>query len=123
MATDTDINRVDLWLKYVCLFKTRSEAGNAVRGGHVKLNGSRVKPSSTVRIDDRIEITRSERVQQIIVKSIPARQVPRKEAREHYEDITPEPEKTDTWAGEPERVTQGKLSKKDRRDLRRLKGR
>lgn len=123
MATDTQNNRVDLWLKYVCLFRTRSEAGDAVRGGHVKLNGSRVKPSSAVGIGDRIEITRSERVQEIIVESIPSKQVSRKEARNHYQDVTPEPEPGETWAGEPERVTRGKLSKKDRRDLRRLKGR
>lgn len=116
-------SRIDLWLKHVCLFRTRSEAGNAVRGGHVKLNGSRVKPSSTVRAEDRIEITRSDRVQIIEVVSVPERQVPRKEARDHYNDVTPEPQTKEDWAAKPVRVSRGKLSKKDRRDLRKLKGR
>ncbi|MBW3670813.1 MAG: RNA-binding S4 domain-containing protein [Acidobacteria bacterium] len=116
-------NRIDLWLKYVCLFRTRTEAGNAVRGGHVKLNESRVKPSSIVRVDDQIEITRADYVQKIAVRSVPRKQVPRKDARDHYEDHTPQPEKRELRPSEPERVTSGKLNKKDRRELRRLKGR
>ncbi|MDX1583690.1 MAG: RNA-binding S4 domain-containing protein [Thermoanaerobaculia bacterium] len=119
----TEQNRIDLWLKHVCLFKTRSEAGKAVRGGHVKVNGSRVKPAASVAPDDRIEITRSRGSQTVEVVSIPERQVSRKEARNHYNDLTPEPESREAWEAGPKRVTRGKLSKKERRELRRLKGR
>lgn len=118
----SDHNRIDLWLKHVCLFRTRSEAGKAVRGGHVKLNGQRAKPAASVTIGDSIEITRSDRVQTIEVRSIPDRQVARKESREHYEDHTPPQPKRDPWGVEPQRITRGKLSKKDRRELRKLKG-
>lgn len=118
-----DSTRVDLWLKYVCLFRTRTEAGSAVRGGHVKVNASRVKAASTVRVGDNMEITRADYVQKIVVRSVPQKQVPRKDARDHYEDLTPQPEKSRIRASEPERVTSGKLNKKDRRELRRLKGR
>ena len=41
--------RIDLWLKYVCLVKHRADATEACKGGHVKLNGQRVKPAATVR--------------------------------------------------------------------------
>ena len=115
-------NRLDLWLKHVCLFKTRSEAGKAVRGGHVKLNGQRVKPAASVTEGDRIEITRSDWTQTIEVRSVTDNQVSRKESRDHYEDQTPPRPKLDQWGAEPERVTRGKLTKKDRRELRKLKG-
>ena len=50
-------HRIDLWLKHVCLFKHRSEATEALRGGLVKVNGHRVrhtkKGSFIVRVPDR----------------------------------------------------------------------
>src|SRR5712692_9456452 len=41
-------HRIDLWLKHVCLFKHRSQATDAIRGGLVKVNGQRVKPAAIV---------------------------------------------------------------------------
>ena len=42
-------HRIDVWLKLVCLIKHRSEAAEACRGGHVKINGQRAKPAAVVR--------------------------------------------------------------------------
>ena len=36
------------------MYKTRSEATTACRGGHVRVNGSPTKPASHVRIGDRV---------------------------------------------------------------------
>jgi len=45
-------HRIDAWLKHVCLLKQRSEAADACKGGHVKINGLRVKPAAAVREGD-----------------------------------------------------------------------
>jgi ribosome-associated heat shock protein Hsp15 len=47
--------RVDQWLWGVRLFKTRSLATDACRGGHVRVNGSVAKAATPVRVGDRIE--------------------------------------------------------------------
>ncbi|WP_342742726.1 S4 domain-containing protein [Nonomuraea jiangxiensis] len=41
--------RVDSWIWSVRLTKTRSIASDARRGGHVRVNGMRVKPAHAVR--------------------------------------------------------------------------
>jgi ribosome-associated heat shock protein Hsp15 len=48
--------RVDKWLWAARFFKTRGLATDAVLGGHVQLNGTRVKPAKAVRAGDRLEI-------------------------------------------------------------------
>jgi ribosome-associated heat shock protein Hsp15 len=48
--------RLDRWLWAARFFKTRALATDAVLGGHVHLNGARVKPAKDVRAGDRLEI-------------------------------------------------------------------
>jgi len=48
--------RLDKWLWAARFFKTRALATEAVLGGHVHLNGARVKPAKDVRAGDRLEI-------------------------------------------------------------------
>jgi ribosome-associated heat shock protein Hsp15 len=46
--------RVDRWLWAVRIYKTRTAATDACRGGHVRVNGRPAKPATTVRIGDAV---------------------------------------------------------------------
>jgi len=48
--------RIDIFLRLTGVFKTRSIAGKACRGGSVFMNGQKVRPSSTVIPTDSIRI-------------------------------------------------------------------
>lgn len=47
--------RVDVWLWAVRLYKTRSAATAACRGGHVRVNRAPAKASTPVKVGDRVE--------------------------------------------------------------------
>lgn len=53
---ESDKVRLDKWLWAARFFKTRSMATDAIEGGHVHLNGDKVKPARTVKIGDRLRI-------------------------------------------------------------------
>jgi len=84
--------RLDVWLDVACLFKTRSEAQKACRGGKVDLNGQSGKPHRAVHVGDQLRITRAAgRRQLILVKALAEQHLPKAEARLLYEDVTPPP--------------------------------
>jgi ribosome-associated heat shock protein Hsp15 len=84
--------RLDVWLDVACVFKTRSEAQKACRGGKVDLNGQAAKPHREIKPGDIIEITRPlGRRQRLRVLGLVDRHIAKAEARQLYEDITPPP--------------------------------
>jgi ribosome-associated heat shock protein Hsp15 len=84
--------RVDQWLDVACLFKTRSEAQKACRGGKVEVNRQAARPNRLLRPGDEVRITRAAgRRQIVVVRGFAARHVPKAEARTLYEDLTPPP--------------------------------
>lgn len=121
--------RLDIWLDIACLFKTRSEAQKAIKAGKVDLNGQSVKPNREIRPGDEIVISRPlGRKQKIIVRAVTDKHVPKAEARELYEDLTPKPtpkeiemRRIERLARSVIRVTTGAPDKRERRQLRRLK--
>ena len=76
--------RIDRWLYFCRFFKTRSKAGAAVTGGHVKLNGERAAPGQRVKVGDRVDLVRERLEYSLEVTKIPARRGPAPEARECY---------------------------------------
>jgi ribosome-associated heat shock protein Hsp15 len=89
---ELDRIRIDVWLDVACLYKTRSEAQRACKGGKVEVNGQRVKPHREVRAGDQIVITRATgRRQHVAVLGVAERHIAREAARQLYEDRTPPP--------------------------------
>ena len=76
--------RIDRWLWCARFFKSRSAAAAAVRAGHVRLNGRRVKPAHDVKLGDVLEIERSVSECEVTVMAIPARRGPSGEAQACY---------------------------------------
>jgi len=48
--------RIDKWLWAARFYKTRTAATDAVLGGHVRVNGVRVKPAKEVAVSDTVEV-------------------------------------------------------------------
>lgn len=120
--------RLDIWLDVACLFKTRSEAQRACKGGKVDLNGQAAKPHREVKPGDVIEITRTMgRKQRVRVRATAEQHLPKAEARQLYEDITPPPTPEEQalldlmrLAG-PRRARGYNATPPDRRERRRLR--
>jgi len=52
--------RIDKWLWAARFYKVRSMAADAVRAGHVCINGVRAKPAKLVHLDDSISLQREQ---------------------------------------------------------------
>ena len=86
----SDRLRVDRWLWCARFFKSRSAAADAVRGGHVRLNGQRVKPAHAVKVGDALQIAPPRgRERDVAIAVIPTRRGPAPEAALSYVE-TPE---------------------------------
>ncbi|MCG6930325.1 MAG: RNA-binding protein [Desulfofustis sp.] len=86
MAETIDTVRIDKWLWAARFFKTRSLATQAVQGGKVHINGSRVKPSRSVTIGDVLSIQKQELTFVVTVLGINQFRRPAKEAQELYRE-------------------------------------
>ena len=76
--------RLDKWLWCARFFKTRALATAAVAGGKVHVDGVRAKPSHTVRIGERLEITRGPERYEILVRGLAEKRGPASAAPKLY---------------------------------------
>jgi ribosome-associated heat shock protein Hsp15 len=81
--------RIDKWLWAARFFKTRGAATEAVLGGHVHVNGQRVKPAKDVRAGDRLEIRNGQIEWTVVVAGLAEKRGPASVAQTLY-DETPE---------------------------------
>ena len=118
--------RLDKYLWAIRVFKTRTQAANAITSGKVKLNGEDVKPSRHIGIGDHYEIKAEERKWIIEVTGLLEKRVQYSEAINYYLDLTPveEANKAQTsafveYTGKRQ-SKQGRPTKKNRRELNEL---
>lgn len=116
--------RVDKWLWFSRIVKTRTLASELVSTGKLRINKLKVsKPSHTVQAGDVLTFTHYGRLRVIKIVAIGARRGPAPEAQALYEDLSPPVEKTgDTSRSEdPGRRESGtgRPTKKERRDIER----
>ncbi|MEO1608567.1 MAG: RNA-binding S4 domain-containing protein [Pseudomonadota bacterium] len=119
----SNAQRLDKWLWYVRMVKTRSLAAALVRDGKVRVNRERTtKPGYLVKIDDVITVTVQGRVRILKVLAPGSRRGTAPEAAQLYEDLTPAFEHCVTQPGLPEtgRRKGERPTKRDRRALDRL---
>lgn len=82
----TERTRIDRWLWAARFTKTRGLATEAVSGGHVRVNGERVKPAREVGAGDVIEARIGETVWTVVVRGVAERRGPARVARTLYEE-------------------------------------
>lgn len=87
--SETEAVRVDKWLWAARFYKTRGLASEAVKGGHVEINGVTVKPSKDVRVGDRLEVGVGQTRFVVDVRALSGRRGPASAAALLYEE-TPE---------------------------------
>lgn len=78
--------RIDKWLWAARFYKTRAMATEAINGGHVHLNGQRIKPARIVSVGDEITITKSPYTYIIQVKALSAKRGSASIAQTLYEE-------------------------------------
>ncbi len=114
--------RVDKWLWSVRIFKTRTLAANNCKGGNIKINDAKAKPSSNISVNDIVSVHKGGFNLTFKVIKLISKRVGAPLAVVCYENLTPEEElnKFSDWfigKGRPEMREKGsgRPTKKDRR--------
>lgn len=113
--------RLDKWLFFARMAKSRSLAQSRIVAGDVTVNDQRTsQPSHPVKPGDRVSVAVGGRSRLLVVKAAGVRRGPYEEARLLYDDITP-PEQGELTLSAFEqairKVGSGRPTKKERRAL------
>ena len=116
--------RVDSWIWAVRLTKTRSAASDACKGGHVRVNGVRAKPSQTIKVGDEVRVRLEGHERIAVVSRIIVKRVGPPVAAECYIDKSPPaPPRDQTTLVAVRARGAGRPSKRERRVIEKLLGR
>lgn len=114
--------RADTYLWAIRMYKSRTLASEAIKGGKVKMNGENFKPSHVVRIGETYTMSISNTKKIVEVTALIEKRQSFEIAQQHYADHSPPPEKKDMLPSaffvniKRDRGT-GRPTKKDRRDI------
>ena len=82
--------RIDRFLVFIRLLKSRTLAQGIIEEGHVRIDGKRVeKPSDNVQVGSVIALPLHGKVRVVRVLALPRRRGPAAEARLCYEEVAP----------------------------------
>ena len=118
----SDNVRLDKYLWAVRIFKTRSDAADAIRNNKVTVNGAYAKPSREAKIGDRVEVKRAMITYTYLITELVANRQPAKNVPQYCKNITPQSEleklkiPRETIFVFRERGT-GRPTKKERREI------
>jgi len=121
--------RLDKWLWATRFYKTRALASEAIAGGKVQVNGDRAKRARPVQPGDEIRIRQGPYEHHVVVRALSARRGPASAAAELYEETPASRAAREAMALQLKSLhaafvpDKGRPTKKDRRELGRLKGR
>lgn len=118
----SDSVRLDKYLWAVRIFKTRSDAADAIRNNKVTVNGAYAKPSREAKIGDCVEVKRAMITYTYLITELVANRQPAKNVPQYCQNITPQSEleklniPRETIFVFRERGT-GRPTKKERREI------
>lgn len=121
--------RLDKWLWAARFYKTRTLAAEAIAGGKVQVNGDRPKRARPVAVGDEVRIRQGPYEHSVVVRELSERRGPAAQAVTLYEETAASREARERLAIQlkslhsafvPDRA---RPTKRDRREIDRLKGR
>lgn len=115
-----DSQRLDKWLWSARLYKTRSLAVEAINGGHVHVNGQRIKPARTIRVGDAIVITKGQYQWRLVVDALAQRRGPATEARQLYIEDADSIQQREAMRAEIRLLSPTPAKRPDKRQRRRI---
>ena len=124
-----DRTRIDKWLWAARFFKTRTLAARACELGRIEFNGQPVKPSREVRIGDMLQVRNDGGDFQVEILNLSEMRGPAVFAQTLYRETDASRELRLKAVAERklmphfEALREGKPSKRDRRELDRVRGR
>ena len=117
-----EATRIDRWVWAVRLYKTRSDATDACKGGHVTVNGKSAKPATPVAVGSMVEARAGGRLRILEVTQVIDKRVGAAVAVSCYLDHTPPEPEQDRVRVAPRERGSGRPTKRDRRLLDRWRG-
>ena len=132
MTDDTETAgkvRLDKWLWAARFFKTRALAAEAIDGGRIEVNGERAKRSKAVQVGDTVRVRRPPFEQVVVVTAVSDNRGSATIAAGLYRETDASAQARESLAEQMRAVgpsalrDKGRPSKKERRDISRLRPR
>ena len=118
--------RIDKWLWYARVLKTRTLAASCVKSGKVRVNQEKISsPSRGVSPGDVLTITLDRQIKVLEIVELGSRRGPASEAQQLYNDLSPAPVRRDPLTRPAKQAVReegaGRPTKKERRELSRFR--